>query len=99
MQKPTLRQNGKREVTFKVSFHLDIKELAILLLKQPEYQLQLLEQPEDYKIKIKSQKLFEEQIRNYLWEHGFIDEDFEFTEDELNAAIDAINNLYPNYEW
>ena len=61
IQKPTLRRNGKKEVTIRIDYHLDLKELAILLLEKPEYQLQLQGTPGDFKIKIKSQKHFEKQ--------------------------------------
>lgn len=99
MQKPTLRQNGKKEVTLRVDFHFCLQDLAILVLKQPKYRVQLLEKPGDFEITLESQKLFEKQIRDYLWKYGFIDEDFEFTQEDLNAAINAIKKLYPNHEW
>ncbi len=80
------------EVTFKVSYHLDLKELAILLLKQPGFSANCDKL-------MKSQKNFEQKIRYYLWSNGLIDEDFTYTEEELNTAMDMIRQLYPSYEW
>ena len=66
MQEPTLRQNGKKEVTLKINFHFDLKELAIIAMRvfhSPDYIP-------------KTQKKFEEGMRFYLYQSGCIDVDF-----------------------
>ena len=54
MQKPTLRQNGKKEVTLKIDFHFDLKDLAEIAIRACRGSREHLP---------KTQKKFEEKIR------------------------------------
>ena len=90
MQKPTLRQNGKKEVTLKINFHFCLRDLA-------EIALRACFGSRDYLPKTQSN--FEKKIRYYLYQHGCIDENTNYSEDEIKEFMDAIKQLYPNYEW
>ena len=90
MQKPTLRQNGKKEVTLKINFHLDLRELARIANRACLGNREYLPS---------TQREFERKIRYNLFSYGCIDDSFAYTEDEVKEFMDDIKQLYPNYEW
>ena len=90
MQKPTLRQNGKKEITLKINFYFDLRELARVAIRACYGNRKYLP---------KTQKEFEEKIRYDLFSDGCIDDSFEYSEDEVEEFMDDIKQLYPNYEW
>ena len=89
MQKPTLRQNGKKEVTLKIDFHFALKDLAKIAIRACHGREYLP----------KTQKKFEEKIRYYLYCYGCIDESFKYPEDEVEEFMNDIKRLYPNHDW
>jgi len=90
MQKPTLRQNGKKEITLKIDFHFDLRHLARVATRACYGNREYLP---------KTQKEFEEKIRYDLFSYGCIDDGFEYTEDEVREFMDDIKQLYPNHKW
>ena len=107
MQKPTLRQNGKKEITLKIDFHFALKDLAKIAIRACHGSREYL--PE-------TQKKFEEKIRYYLYCYGCINESFEYAENEMEEFMNDIKQrakqsfasrltticaygTAPNYEW
>ena len=90
MQKPTLRQNGKKEVTLKIDFHFDLRELARIATRACFGNRKYLP---------KTQREFEEKIRYNLYQYGYIDDSFDYAEYEVGEFMNDIKQMYPNYEW
>ena len=92
MQKPTLRRNGSKEVTFKISYHLDLRTLAIVVLDAFGGNCD---------VEFKSQQQFEEKVRHFLFAYGTGSEDFlyRYSEEETNIVMMKIKQLYPNHNW
>ena len=90
MQQPALRQNGQKEVTIRIGFHLDLRELARIATRDWFGNREYLP---------KTQREFEAKIRYDLFLYGCIDDGFEYAKDEVEEFMDGIKLLYPNHEW
>ncbi len=92
MKRPTLRGNGKKEITLKISFHLSLEDLA---------EIALLTFHGDVDFFPKTQQEFEERIRYYLYEKGCICETLyeDYTVKEVEKFAEYIVKLYPSFDW